>query len=282
MGCNKKEEAAPQAKAKQEMQHEVPKALTELQKSTEEIIKELDKVEQLKVKAREQQGVMQPANETLNDQGNEAGEQNQQDSGQQDRNQRKQQKTQSQVIPQQQMQQDLLKQWATINTKVDELNVQWNSYEPEALKAGVAATVIENFESALNDLTDKAALRDQYGAILAANHLTRYIPDFLEKYTNKTPPDLQRLSFYTREILLNARADHWESAQTNVTMIQTIWRRIEPIVPPQGKTAASKFDLSLSDLENVVQATNANLVKVKGNIVLKNIEELRKAFEEKK
>jgi hypothetical protein len=91
-----------------------------------------------------------------------------------------QQKTQApKLTPEQlalKLEQDKYKKFESIKKDIMGLHSAWNSYEAKAIADFAMQTAINDFESALNNLTRTVEAQDAYLSLLEVNQLYKYIP----------------------------------------------------------------------------------------------------------
>jgi len=100
------------------------------------------------------------------------------------------------------LEQEKYKKFESIKKDVLELHSAWNSYEAKAIADFAMQTAINDFESALNNLTRTVEAQDAYQSLLEVNQLYKYLPDFYMLYESEVPPDLDRLRFAAKKIKL--------------------------------------------------------------------------------
>lgn len=169
--------------------------------------------------------------------------------------------------------------WDRLEKQIKLIHQQWNSFEPEAVKAGARQEIISGFENWLNILPARIRAADRYGAQLAANNASLYIPDLLQLYETKFPPDLPRLRYMTRDVVLKVDAGDWAGAKAVLAAMPAIWSRARGTAEGEKKSEASLVSFAMTDLTQAVEAGDRDLAHVKAGILEKNLEKMEKSLE---
>ncbi|HHV99889.1 MAG TPA: hypothetical protein GXX36_10035 [Clostridiaceae bacterium] len=283
-GCGKKSKepkAEQQSHEKEQKSEEIPKELTELEENIEKIIKSLEgpsvstKEDEEKSGSESSQGQGKESEEDQSSKGGESqGEQKSQ--GEQQKNQEGQQNQSSQQKPQQK------DPWKEITPVINDMHFKWNGYMPEAAKKGANKELIDNFSSALNNLTNTVTNKNKTDTLMAASNLYGYIPDFYSLYKTSTSPEIKRIRHYSRNAILNSMTGNWEQAGKDINKLKDSWSLFKNTVPNDNEEDSSKLDFSIYELEKVIKEKNQSLTDIKGRVTLSNIQSLEKALEEGK
>jgi len=169
--------------------------------------------------------------------------------------------------------------WSDISVKVESLHLSWNEYMPQAVEKGANNNIIDDFGSALNTLTTGLNDREEEKSILAANNLYAVIPELYSLYEKKDLPQLKKIIFYTRSCILYSLTADWTSTDSFLEELKSAWTIFKNTLKEEQKQKSNKVDLSIYELEKVVQEQNSQLANIKGRITLVNIEELEKTLE---
>ena len=196
-----------------------------------------------------------------------------------------QQKEQSQapkLTPEQlkmKLDQERYKKYEDIKKDVLELHSAWNSYEAKAISDFAMQTTINDFESALNNLTKTVEAQDAYLSLLEINQLYKYLPDFYMLYESKVPPDLDRLRFAAKKIMLLSEKQNFTGANDVLLYFENIWMTARPKLKSENTEIVSKFEFAFADLKNAVIAKNDMIVEAKSEVLLKLVDEIEKKAE---
>jgi len=168
-----------------------------------------------------------------------------------------------------------------VTSIINTMHYQWNDYMPSAVKKGASKTLVDNFSNALNDLTDIVIAKNKTNALLAANYLYAYIPDLYSLYKSSESPEIKRIRYFTRNAMLNSITANWAQVDKDMNSLKPSWGLYKNVLGKDQQESAGKLDLSISELDKVVQEKNQPLIDIKGRIVMSNIESIEKAMEKK-
>lgn len=215
--------------------------------------------------------------------GNESGENNGSNGSNGSSSEQKQTQQQTQKLTPEQLklklEQEKYKKFESIKEQVLELHSAWNSYEAKAIADFAAQSAINDFESALNNLTKTVEAQDVYQSLLEANQLYKYLPDFYMLYEPKVPPELDRLRFAIKKMQLLSERKNFTGANDVLLYFENIWMSARPKLKSDNSEAVTKFEFALADLKNAVIAKNDMIVKAKAEVLMKLIDEIEKKSE---
>lgn len=177
------------------------------------------------------------------------------------------------------LQQENYKSFEEIKNSVMELHSAWNNYEPKAIADFAIQSSINDFESTLNNLTKTVEMNDAYLSLLEVNQLYKFLPDFYMLYDAEVPPDLDRIRYSINKIKLLTEKDDYTGASNVLQYLDGIWMNTRNKLKSTNAEMMSKFEFALSDLKNSVNAKNKMIVEAKSEVLLKLIEEFKKAAE---
>lgn len=164
-------------------------------------------------------------------------------------------------------------QWQKINEGIVELHQIFNEYMPLAMKQGASQDLNSHATDALNQMTMEAEKKELLVTLLEANNLSGYISEFYALHQDTRAP-IKRSIYYTRSIILASLANDWQTSQAAMNELKSIWEIQKPGIAESAKDTVEKIDRAVTDLETVIQEKNQNLIKIKGNILMKNLAEL--------
>lgn len=298
-GCSKNkkndEQQAKQMKAT-EKSDKVPEDLENLESSIEKIIKALDGPSvSLKDEKSQSQGQNreQSQGESQSPSPQKSGQGGGQQSGQQSQGGEQKQGqgsegSQGQKTPQptnnMQSNQNTASSskdpWQEISPTIHKLHYQWNGYLPSATKKNANRQLIDNFDNALNALTSTIQTKDKNKTLLTANNLYSYIPDFYMLYKTESSPEIKRIRYYARNVVLNSTTLNWDQAGKDIISLKATWAIYKNTIDPKNQELSSKLDYSIYELEKVVTEKSQSLTDIKGRITISNTESLEKAAKE--
>lgn len=207
----------------------------------------------------------------------------QQEKGQQQGNGQKsgQQEDNRQESKQQKDEQKEKDAWMKADKAINDLHYKWNDLLPEVTKKGADLKLVDAFDNSLNNLTTEAESRNKDKVLALANKLYSHIPDLYSLYHSKIPPEVKRMIYFTRNVMLESEKDNWEQVERDTESLEKTWTLFRNTVEDEQKKTGDKLNFSIYELKKVVSEKNRQLADIKGRIVLNNIGELSKLYEEK-
>lgn len=180
------------------------------------------------------------------------------------------------------LQQEKYKKFESIKKDVLALHSSWNSYEAKAISDFAMQSAINDFESALNNLTKTVESQDAYQSLLEVNQLYKYLPDFYMLYESKVPPELDRIRFSVKKIQLLSEKKDYTGANDVLMYFENIWMAARPKLKTDNAEIVSKFEFALADLKNAVISKNDMIIEAKTEVMLKLTDEIEKKAEKSK
>ena len=281
-GCGILRPAAP--KEEEGKKKNPPKALTQMEQDTDKMIQDLEDVREKRAKQEreqqhpskeekprqaEQQGTQQGQQEEQG-QGQQDGQQGQQSGGQQQGQGQQEQKQEPQQTPEPIPEPD----WTELESMTESLHENWNTYEPKAKSDGAMSETIKSLEEQLITLTEQIMARNEEKTLVAANTLYSYYPEFLKLYSHNQPPEVKEVKSLTRQIILYGQQDKWEETKPLLEKMKPAWQEAKIKIKKPDKDLNSKIEAALYDFNYVVSAKKINLAKIKGNILINNLEQV--------
>ena len=169
--------------------------------------------------------------------------------------------------------------WDEVVSITGSLHYKWNNYIPFSEKKGVDKTLLDNFGNALNILTEKAFEKNRADALLAANNLYSYVPEFFFLYSSRTMPEIKKIRYYVRNAMLNAITADWKTSDDSVGSLKTSWSQVKNSIPANLQDSTRKLDFAIYELEKAVKERSRQLTDIKGRVTMSNIELLEKEME---
>lgn len=168
--------------------------------------------------------------------------------------------------------------WKNVSQEIKQLHTKWNEYMPEAAKKSSDSKIIDDFSDSLNTLTGIIEEQDKTGTLMATNDLHSNIPELYSLYKTKHSEEIKNILFYTRSSILYSLTETWDEVQSNMDDLEATWVLLQSALDKEQLEPANKLNLSVYELEKVVEQKDQQLINIKGRIVLKNIEELEKSI----
>lgn len=120
--------------------------------------------------------------------------------------------------------------WVSANSRVDEIRTAMNTLAPILQEAEVSNDVIFGLNATIRTLEQNILQRRAYPAISQANRITQILADILDYFNVIVPPDLLRLAYFARQLIVNVEQNDWAEALQNYRRAMTVWQRIRPLL----------------------------------------------------
>ncbi len=164
--------------------------------------------------------------------------------------------------------------WNKLESTVETLHEQWNSYEPYARADGAMNETISNFEKQLISLAEQIMARNEEKTLTAANTLYSYFSDFLKLYAHNQPPEITELRGLTRQIIQYGQQEKWIETKPLIDKMKESWQDAKTKMKKPDQMLNSKIEAALNDFQYVVNEKKINLARIKGNILVKNLDQV--------
>lgn len=171
-------------------------------------------------------------------------------------------------------QQDAIEKIAPI---VESMHFQWNNLMVEAIKKGANHALLNDFDNSLNNLSSTVRTKNKLKIMMAANRCYAYIPELQTLFQTQSSPQIKRVQYYTRSVILNAANANWKQADADMSSLKSVWLLAKNTLDKNQQELANKLDLSINELEKVVKEKNPALVDIKGKVELATTQEVEKA-----
>ncbi len=120
--------------------------------------------------------------------------------------------------------------WTGASSRVNEIRTVMNDLTPILQEAEVSNDTIFGLNATIRTLEQNVMQRRAYPAISQANRITQILADVLDYFNVIVPPDLLRLSYFARQMIVNVEQNDWEEAEQNYRRAMAVWQRIRPFL----------------------------------------------------
>lgn len=278
-GCSK----SSAEKKPSESNGQKSKAPTELKNIATEldtIISELDKT------IKQQKAAMLPQNILLNPQGKTQTAQNQSTQTQTDQSQNEQsqnQKTSAGQSSSAQTQsgasqgneaQGQATDWQKVLASLKNIHSSWNSLMPEAIEAGMSIDARNQFEKALEQLTQQISQQKLEGSVSAALMVYKNYADMTQIFTNSVPAEYYQVKYEIMAAIFEASQKNWSVAEQHAVKIKEHWIYLASQAKNVDTKVLSCTEFAISDLEQAIKSKQDDLVMIKGEIAMNDLKSL--------
>ena len=190
--------------------------------------------------------------------------------------------------------------WDEIKLNISELSEMWNDLESQVEEENISSEDIETFEDSLAELTNASTDENQIIVLESANKLTLPLAEFIKPYQENALPEIHKLKYYLRKILLTTNSDKYGRAEEALKNMRNLNETVEGelleieekdekeqkdededekeealVEESEENDIYDKYFLSFEDLETVVLAEEDHeLIKLKAITVMENIVEM--------
>jgi len=267
-GCGKTPEKKPPQNTEKQQASQKPKEPKELKEITQEI-------ESILQEAEKKQKIQENAGQSK-DQDQQGQGSSQAQSGSEGNQQQSRQKG-----AQQDNQKSQTENWTKEEKSVKSIHEKWNSLETAAVKAGASDSLIMEFETNLDNLTNKVMEKSIMEVPDAANELYGSTVKIADLFQTDNPPPADMLKYFTQKSLLTIEADNWTEAGNNARELKKHWEKVKTMMDQGGAQLNTQMDYAIADFEQSIEKKNKDVARIKGEIVLSNIEKIIKELKKK-
>lgn len=267
-GCGKSPEKSP-AKNNQSAAEEqkAPKELEDIKKKTEEIMKAIEKKKEASPNPQQDDS---ESKEEQKPEGDEKAEENLGD----------QEKADSAKNPK--VKQGPSENWEEAETSAREIHLQWNAIETSVVKKDITNTLRTEFENNLNILTDSIISKNITDSLKYANEVYGASIKIDQLYEENNISKGEILKYYTQKALLELEEENWMEAKANISNLVQEIEKVKIVMVENKSKTILQLDYSVQDFLQAVEDNNKEIAKIKGEIVIKNIQKIIKEMEENK
>lgn len=135
--------------------------------------------------------------------------------------------------------------------------------------------MIDGFKERLNVLSEVAESENVDRVLQEANTLYGYYSHFFNLYKHHAPPEIKILKSLTRQIMLNGENQNWTNTDKLLEQMQAIWLTAKSRMENADIALNEKIDCAIDDLASVAKNKKSLLVRLKGGILLQNLDQVK-------
>jgi hypothetical protein len=232
----------------------------------------------------QEQGTQQSGQQNQEQQQQNGQQQQQQQQGQQGQQQDQQQQGQQNNRQQSTVQanQQSTNNWTKEQESIKKINQQWNSLEPEAIRAGLNPEIRDKFEKTMEELTMNISDRKAKESLLGAIELYHSYSDMAAVLKSKLPPPYYRVKYEVMMTAALANGLQWDAAQPHASSLTQQWEMLKMKDEGKNSETFTKTEYALTDVKRAVELKQKQLVLIKTEIAMQNLEDLRKKLTDNK
>ncbi len=258
--CGRKEQRPSPAGEKES----IPSALSKIGENSQEVIEQMEKLQQEMDKPVQQQAGQQAGGQEQGGQGGGGEQQGGQQGGQKPPD------------PAEEKKKKIEKIWEDTLKIVEETHKQWNDYESTAVKDNARDDTMSDFEASLNALTVAVNKKELTATMEEANGVYLITADFFALYKNNPDAEITRVRHYLQQTCIDAHKDDWVKAGQSASSAKQAMEKLEAKVEMEeaDKGLMEKLKLSIDNIENSIGNRDLDLLKIKKDIALANLDEV--------
>lgn len=172
----------------------------------------------------------------------------------------------------------LLEQWEKVDKKIKEVHEKWNIYQPESVKKGVTTDKTDKFGESINSLAKSIEMRNIKDIYNFGSESMLNLKPIFDLYPDEIKGDTNKLKYITYQSYLKFMDD---KVTQSVSLLNEAPEDIQKIKLKLEKKDSKievlgKLELSIRDMSKSLKLKSINLIRIKKDIIIKNIEELEK------
>jgi hypothetical protein len=167
---------------------------------------------------------------------------------------------------------ELTKQWKAMDSQIDKIHRDWNSYEIESRKKGASTEKGKEFKHSLNYLTTAVENRKTSEIVDATSKSILALAYYFDLYKDDINGDLSRIKHVVLQAYLNPDGGKELLDKTE----DYVLRLRQKLEKDKAKLKdLDKLSLSIKDMEQSLKENSDKLLGIKKDIILKNIDSLK-------
>lgn len=174
----------------------------------------------------------------------------------------------------------IMSEWQSANSRVNEIRSAMNELIPLLQEVQVTNNVISGLNAAIRNLEQNIQQRRTFPAISQANRVTQIIADVLDFYNVISPPDVNRLAYFARQVIVNVEENDWAEAYQNYRRALTVWQRLSAQLEENYAEDVKAFVQILNDLRAAIDRRDYQAAINGANRILEYINVLNADFEQ--
>lgn len=166
--------------------------------------------------------------------------------------------------------------WDSMHSKLEEIHINWNDFEPEGLKKGATTQTGEKFQTAFNRMTKAVENKSIIEIYDYASQSLKNLKPFYDLYKDEIGGDISVLKYiayaaYTMAINgdIVGAGEMLSDKEENMNKIRLIMTKKDE------KQAVDKVSMSLSDFKNSLPEKSRILFMIKKDIIIDNLKSLK-------
>ncbi|NLJ77876.1 MAG: hypothetical protein GX329_00790 [Tissierellia bacterium] len=173
---------------------------------------------------------------------------------------------------------EILREWKTIDEKIEKLHKDWNAYESKGIKKGANIEKGQNLKKNLNSFTRSIENRNITSIMDDGSKTLFSLSHYFDLYRDEILGDLARMKYIAYQAYLKAEGKDLKEASrllgTADGYMTNLRQKLDKDRDKGKMELLEKLSLSIGDMKQSLGGTGMKLLEVKRDIILENIEEL--------
>ncbi len=172
----------------------------------------------------------------------------------------------------------LLKTWEDIDKKIEQAHEEWNKYEVEGVKKGIATDKMEKFKDSLNALTKSIEDKRVLGIYDYGSQSMSNLAPMFEAYKDEIGGEINKIKYSAYQSYLKALEGKDTEAADMLKDLDNETNKIRLKLDKNDSRIKilDNINLSISDMKKALKEKSMKLTKIKKDIIIKSLEELVK------
>jgi len=154
------------------------------------------------------------------------------------------------------------------------LHQNWNTLEPESLKAGLGITARNNFEEGLEQLSGEISQERVKESLFSSIKLYNNYADIVDVFANRIPSEFFRVKYESMSAICYGEDNNWQNAQEHASKLEECWETLKMQAKDADKKLIDKTQFAVQDLLKSIESQQADLLLIKGEILMTNLQKL--------
>jgi len=169
--------------------------------------------------------------------------------------------------------------WAAVRGDVTAMRSDWARYSPVAAAAGVPASVVDDFQTALARLPRAVATRDLAATAQAANDASGAAVEMLARYDLGYPVQIGRLDVIGRQIVIDVDRGDFRSAERALLSARQQLSAAERSLTAQGGVQVlDQAMATLAEMQRLTVARDATGLKTQAAVLLEVVDGMEQLY----
>lgn len=169
--------------------------------------------------------------------------------------------------------------WSKIKLKIDAIDNLYTSYRAEAIKNKLSPQLLDFYSQYVEQLNKDLKLKQADQIAFAANQITGIGTDFENHFSHKIPPEVSRLDYLGRELLLEGKDNNSIAVDRRLGDIDETWSVLKPvIISHKGNKQAAEFERLVSKIKSLKGKIESKEYREYVNKYSDQIDNLEKLF----